>query len=67
MTIRSQTIQDLVQGSQGIDLDKVRSREIAAEVSTLLAAVENFSELMHFDCEPLQFHAYIANGKVVTA
>ena len=66
MTIRGQTIQDLIQSSQGIDFDDARSREIAVEVANLLDAVDGFSELMHFDCEPLQFHAYIANWKVVS-
>jgi hypothetical protein len=67
MTIRGQTIQDLIQNSQGVGFDDARSREIAAEVTNLLDAVDDFSELMHFDCEPLQFNAYIANGKVVTS
>jgi hypothetical protein len=66
MTLQGQTIQDLIQSSQGIGFDGARSSEIAAEVTNLLDAVDGFSELMHFDCEPLQFHAYIANGKVVT-
>ena len=49
MTIRGQTIQDLIQSSQGIDFDDARSREIAVEVANLLDAVDGFSELMHFD------------------
>jgi len=67
MTIRGQTIQGLIHSSQGIGFDDARSREIAAEVTNLLDAVDGFSEFMHFDCEPLQFNAYIANRKVVKA
>lgn len=66
MKIKGQTIQDLIRSTQGIDFNEDRSREIAAEVTNLLDAVDGFSELMHFDCEPLQFHGYIAYGKVVT-
>lgn len=67
MKIREQTIQNMLRATQGIDFNADRSREIAAEVTNLLDAVDEFSELMHFDCEPLHFHGYVANGKGIKA